>query len=171
MLDQRITDLLNEQVAKEFYSAYLYLAFSDHYEEAGLKGYAHWYEIQAQEERDHALLIRRYLHDAGCTVTLGTLAAPDVQFVDNLAPLQAGYDHELYITASINDIYATAVELHDFRTMQFLDWFVGEQAEEEMNASKLISDMKLFGDSRGLYELDREYSARAYAAPSIMVAP
>jgi ferritin len=170
VLDQKIADLLNEQVAKEFYSAYLYLAFSDHYEEVGLKGYAHWYEIQAQEERDHALIIRRYLHDAGCKVTLGTLAAPDVHFEDNSAPLQAGYEHELSITASINTIYAMAVEFHDFRTMQFLDWFVKEQAEEEANVCKLISDMKLFGDSRGLYELDREYLTRVYVVPSIMVA-
>ena len=59
MLDKKVADLLVEQVNKEFYSAYLYLDFANYYEEAGLSGFAHWYEVQAQEERDHAMTMRR----------------------------------------------------------------------------------------------------------------
>ena len=59
MLDAKVAQLLNEQVNKEFYSAYLYLDFSIYYEEEGLDGFANWYKIQAQEERDHAMLFRQ----------------------------------------------------------------------------------------------------------------
>lgn len=45
MLDKKVADLLVEQVNKEFYSAYLYLDFANYYEEAGLSGFAHWYEV------------------------------------------------------------------------------------------------------------------------------
>ena len=61
MLDAKVTQLLNEQITKEFYSAYLYLDFSNYFEEAGLDGFANWYYIQAQEERDHAMLFYTYL--------------------------------------------------------------------------------------------------------------
>ena len=56
MLDTRVAELLNTQVNKEFYSAYLYLDFSNYYADQGLSGFSNWYKIQAQEERDHAML-------------------------------------------------------------------------------------------------------------------
>ena len=65
MLDAKVAQLLNEQVNKEFYSAYLYLDFSIYYEEEGLDGFANWYKIQAQEERDHAMLMVQYLQNNG----------------------------------------------------------------------------------------------------------
>ena len=81
--------------------------------------------------------------------------------------LAEGLKHERYVTSLIADIYAAAYEAKDFRTMQFLDWFVKEQGEEEKNAEDLIKKMKLFGgDAKGLYLLDQELAARVYAAPA-----
>lgn len=163
MLNEKIANLLNTQINKEFYSAYLYMDFADYYEDIGLNGFAHWYEIQAQEERDHALMIRRYLIDNGVKVTLDAIDKPDKIFADNLAPLEAGLEHEKYVTSLISNIYAAAFESKDFKTMQFLDWFVKEQGEEEKNASDLITKMKLFGsDAKGLYMLNNELNARVY---------
>ena len=108
MLNEQVRKLLNEQVTKEFYSAYLYLDFADYYADAGLDGFAHWYEVQAQEERDHAMMMRRYLLDNGEKVVFGQIDAPDKQYADNAAPLQAGLAHERLVTGWINDIYAAA---------------------------------------------------------------
>ena len=55
-MDKKVHELLNNQINKEFYSAYLYLEFSNYFKAKGLDGFANWYMIQAQEERDHALL-------------------------------------------------------------------------------------------------------------------
>ncbi len=168
MLNQKVSDLLNQQINKEFYSAYLYLDIANYYEEQGLKGFANWYLIQAQEERDHAMLFYQYLHNNSCKVTLEAIGRPDKDFADMSAPLSVGLEHEQYVTSLINDIYAAASEVHDFRTMQFLDWFVKEQGEEEDNANDLVTKMKLFGsDPKGLYLLDSELAARVYAPPSL----
>jgi ferritin len=166
-MDAKVLQLINDQINKEFYSAYLYLSFADYYEEEGLDGYANWYEIQAQEERDHALIFRNYLHDNGERVKLGPIAGPDMTFTSHIEPLEAGLEHEKYITQTINDIYAAAVEANDYRTQKFLGWFIDEQLEEENTASDMIDKMRLFGgDARSLYELNQEYAARTYTTPT-----
>ena len=168
MLDKKVVELLNQQVNKEFYSAYLYLDFSNYYYNEGLDGFGNWYKIQAQEERDHAMLFIQYLQNNGEKITLEAIAKPDKVFEDFRGPLAAGLEHENYVTGLIHDIYDAAYSVKDFRTMQFLDWFVKEQGEEEKNAADLITKMELFGgDSKGLYMLNSELRARVYTAPSM----
>ena len=166
-MDKKVYELINDQINKELYSAYLYLQFADYYQEEGLDGYANWYEIQAQEERDHALIFRNYLHDNGEKVKLLAIDQPDKEFSNHMEPLEAGLEHEKYVTSLIHDIYAAAAAANDYRTMQFLSWFIDEQLEEEANANDMIDKMRLFGgDARGLYQLNQDYAARAYSTPS-----
>ena len=163
MLDKKISQLINEQVNKELYSAYLYLDFSNYYEAEGLDGFAHWYQVQAQEERDHAMMMRRYLIDNGVRVSFDKVDKPDKKFSNNLDPLKAGLEHEQYVTSLINAIYAAAFEIKDFKTMQFLDWFIKEQGEEEKNADDMVRKYELFGhDAKGLYALNQELLGRVY---------
>ena len=98
MLDTKVAELLNTQVNKEFYSAYLYLDFSNYYMDQGLEGFANWYKVQAQEERDHAMLFLQYLQNNGCKVTLEVIDKPDKVFSSFADPLHAGYEHEQYVT-------------------------------------------------------------------------
>ena len=169
-MDVKVSNLLNEQITKELYSAYLYLDFSVFYEAQGLDGFANWYMIQAQEERDHAMLFLKYLQMCGEKVELGAIDKPDKVLKTLMDPLEAGLEHEKYVTSLINDIYGAAYDVKDFRTMQFLDWFVKEQLEEEKNADDMIKKMELFGgDAKGLYSLDAEYAARIYSAPSLVL--
>ncbi len=169
-MNAKVHELLNLQINKEFYSAYLYLDFSNYFEDAGLDGFANWYMIQAQEERDHAMLFYQYLQNENQKVTLEAIAKPDKKFSCHMDVLNAGLEHEEYVTSLINEIYAAAYEVKDFRTMQFLDWFVKEQGEEETNANDLITKMELFGsDPRSLYMLNQELNARVYSAPSLVL--
>lgn len=78
---------------------------------------------------------------------------------------KAGLEHEKYVTSLINDIYAEAYNVKDFRTMQFLDWFVKEQGEEETNANDLITKMELFDSPM----TNQELAARIYSAPSLVL--
>ena len=170
MLNARVRELLNQQINKEFYSAYLYLDFSNYYERVGLDGFANWYKIQAQEERDHAMLFYQYLQNNDELVELDAIAKPDKVFTDNMGPLKAALEHERYVTSLIDAIYAAAYDVRDFRTMQFLDWFVKEQGEEETNANDMITKMELFGtDPKSLYMLNNELKARVYTAPSLVL--
>ncbi len=169
-MNDKVSKLLNEQINKELYSAYLYLDMANYYEAMGLGGFANWYEIQAKEEQDHAMLMYRYLHNNGQTVTLEAIAKPDKTYKAPMEPLEAALAHEQYVTSSIDAIYAAAQEAHDFRTTEFLTWFVKEQGEEEKNSSDQITRMKLYGgDPRGLYLLDQELAARTYSAPSLVL--
>lgn len=170
MLSKKVADLINTQINKEMYSAYLYLDMADYYEEESLEGFANWYYIQAQEEMDHAMLFRKYLLNNGGKVVLDAIDKPDKKFEKYEDPLQAAFEHEQYVTSLINNIYAKAYTEKDFRTMQFLDWFVKEQGEEEKNADDMIKKFQLFGhDAKALYMLDSELKQRVYSAPSLVL--
>lgn len=114
------------------------------------------------------MLFYQYLQNENQKVTLEAIDKPDLNAACHMDVLKAGLEHEKYVTSLINDIYSEAYEARDFRTMQFLDWFVKEQGEEETNANDLITKMELFGtDAKGLYMLDAELKARVYTAPSL----
>lgn len=170
MLKEKVADLLNEQVNKEFYSAYLYLALANYYHDENLDGFANWYEIQAKEEMDHAMLMVKYLQNNDYSVTLEAIAKPEVKIDSFKDPLTIALQHERYVTALINNIYEAALEAKDYRTQKFLDWFIDEQGEEEKNATDMVKRFELFGnDPKGLYALDSEYKARTYSAPSLQL--
>lgn len=170
MFSKKVEDLLNQQITKEFYSAYLYLHFSNFFVEQGLAGFANWYRVQAQEERDHAMLFVQYMQNNDIKVSYEAIDKPEAKLKEGIDALRAGYAHEQYVTELIHTIYEAAADTKDYRTMQFLDWFVKEQGEEETNAVDLIKKMELFGsDARGLYLLDQELSGRVYAPPSLVL--
>ena len=170
MIDKKIVTLINEQINKEFFSAYLYLDMADYYAHKGLLGYENWFKVQAQEEMAHAMLFRQYLLNNGYAIALTALANPTNKYEDNKAPLLEALKHEQYVTASINAIYEQAMLLKDYRTLQFLDWFVKEQGEEEMNAEENIQKYDLFGaDPKSLYLLDKELLTRVFTAPSLVL--
>lgn len=170
MLDKQVAKLLNEQVNKEFYSAYLYLDMSNYYQVENLNGFANWFSVQAQEERDHALLFIAYLAEQGIRAEMTDIGSAAKTYTDFAQPLTGALEHERFVTASINSIYAAAEAVKDYSTMQFLTWFINEQREEEKNADDNIKKYELFGkDSQGLYLLNSELAARVYTAPSLTV--
>ena len=103
-MNNKIAELLNDQINKELYSAYLYLDMANYYDELDLDGYANYYMIQAQEERDHALLFMKYMQINGLKVTLKAIDKPDKEFNSILDPLEIAAEHERYVTALINNI-------------------------------------------------------------------
>lgn len=169
-MDQKVAQLLNEQINKEFYSAYLYLDIANWYADQDLDGFANWYNIQAQEERDHAMLFIQYMQNNSLSVSLEAIDKPAHSYETAGDPLDVAYAHEQYVTSLINAIYDAAYSVKDFRTMQFLDWFIKEQGEEEKNADSLIKKYKLYGDDpKSLYLLNQELAARVYSAPSLVL--
>lgn len=170
MLNKEIVKLLNEQINKELYSSYLYLDIANYYADQSLNGFENWFYIQAKEELDHALLFRKYLLNNGESVISTEISAKFDTYKDFREPLAKVLEHEEYITSSINNIYEKAYKLSDFRTTQFLDWFVKEQGEEEKNSGDNIKRYDLFGsDAKGLFMLDNELSTRVYTAPSLVI--
>jgi ferritin len=168
-MDKRVYELINDQINKELYSAYFYMQIADFYEDEGLDGYANYFMVQAAEERDHALIFRKYLLENDEVPELKAIDVPHGKFEsgDFMTPLEETLKHEKYVTELINNIYAAADEVKDYRACQFLKWFIDEQMEEEDNASTMITKMKLFGSEQmSLHTLDQEYGSRTYTVPS-----
>lgn len=170
MLSKEIVTKLTNQVNLELFSAYVYLDISNYYADNNLNGFSNWFSIQTQEERDHAMLFIKYLQNNSERVILKDIKAPDIIYEDFREPIAVAFEHETKVTASIHDIYGLAHQEKDFRTMQFLDWFVKEQGEEEKNTEDILKRYDLFGnDPKGLYLIDSELATRIYAPPSLVI--
>lgn len=163
MLNKKIASALNQQIQKEFQSAYLYLDIANHYQKNSMEGLATWFTIQANEEISHGMKIMGYLQDNNSTVVLMDIPASQKNYQDFLTPLKDALSHEQYITDSINNLYLISAELKDYRTESFLEWFINEQLEEEINAQKLMDKMRMYGgDAQGLMALDHVAGKRQF---------
>ncbi len=161
MINNRVEQLMNEQIKHEFFSAYLYLSFSAHFASKGLKGFENWMKKQAAEEQVHAMKFFDFLHERGGTVTLQTIDQPTVKAETPLQFFTESLKHEQLVTSLINKIYAVAVEEKDYASQTFLHWFIDEQVEEEANANAILDTLKLIGESgNGLLMLDHQLGER-----------
>ena len=145
MLEKNIVELINQQINKELESAYLYLSFANYFKEKGLDGFAHWYVVQAKEEVQHANKFIDYLHDNNCIVKLNDIRIIECDCDEDAAVISKALQHEKYVTALINNIYKAANEIRDYRTENFLGWFIAEQLEEEKNAQEMLDMYYRFG--------------------------
>ena len=169
MLDKKLEKALNEQVVKEFYSAYLYLAMAGWFEEQVLPGLAKWMRVQAQEESCHALIFFNYLCEKGVQPALGTVAAPPAKFKSTAEIFRQVVEHERAVTASINKIADLAVEQRDHATKQALDWFVAEQVEEEAQSEAMLRQAERLEGDKALFLLDQSAGTRVFALPQPLV--
>ena len=166
MITEKMEQLLNEQVQKEFYSAYLYMSMEAYLEELNLKGFAHFFRVQAQEERDHAMMFFKYITYVQGSVKLMQIDQPNLEFNSPLDVFKAAYNHELTVTKSIYNIVDLALEEKDHKTNSFLQWFVNEQAEEESNTDDNVKKLQFIGnDSRAILMHDAELMTRMYNLP------
>jgi ferritin len=138
---------LNEQINKEFYSAYLYLSFSTQCARAGFPGMAAWFRKQYEEETRHGLKIVDHLVERGGEVQLAAVAAPAVAPKSPLAFFEKSLEHERTVTASIHTLAGLSMKEKDFAVHGVLAWFVSEQVEEEASVQVIIDELKLAGDN------------------------
>ena len=143
MLSKAMQDAINEQIKNELYSAYLYLAMSNHFEEKNLNGFANWLRVQFEEEQEHALKFLDYVHDRGGQVVLKAIDQPPSSFGTNLEVFQQVLEHEKKVTSLIHKLYELALKENDYPTQIMLQWFIDEQVEEEKNASEIIAKLEM----------------------------
>ena len=161
MVSEKINEIINEQINKEFYSGYLYLSMSAHLHELGLFGFSSWLKIQAKEEVEHGLKLLDYLLERNSYVTLKQIRTPEFEFKGVLSVFQTLYEHERCITHSVMTIAKLAEEECDRKTLSFIDWFIEEQTEEEQQVKDIIKRLELFGENNAvLYLMDKELGER-----------
>ncbi len=161
MISEKINEILNEQINKEFYSGYLYLSMSAQMKELGLNGFASWMKHQAKEEVEHGLKIFDYLIDRNSFVTLKQIKMPEYEFKGILSVFNIVYEHEKCITNSIMSVAKKAEEECDRTTLAFVDWFIEEQVEEEEAVKNIIKRLEMFGEDKiALFLMDKELGER-----------
>lgn len=161
MISEKLQDALNEQVNKELFSSYLYLSMATYFDSNNWKGMSTWMRYQAQEELFHAMKFINYIEEAGGRVKLDKIEQPQHDWDSPTDVYQASYDHECFISQSINKIVDLAIKESDHATNNMLKWFVDEQVEEEATAQEILEKLKLVGDNGvALFMIDKELGAR-----------
>ena len=161
MISKKLEDALNDQINKEFYSAYLYLGMAVHFEAEGLKGFAKWMRVQALEEQGHAMKLYNYLFSVDAKPVLKAIKEAPVHYAKPpVEVIQEVLKHEQYVTASINSLYDLALAEKDYKTQHFLQWFIDEQVEEEANDRDILDTFKYVNGNTGLLILDKELGKR-----------
>ncbi len=167
MISDQMQSAINDQINKELYSEYLYLAMAAYFDGLGLKGFSNWMRVQCKEEHTHAMMMFTYVNETGGRVVLQPLEGPPTEFSSPLAVFEHTLEHERYVTSRINNLVDLAMEERDHASNAFLQWFITEQVEEEAAAKELSDTLRLVGDnSHALLMLDRELAARVFVLPA-----
>jgi ferritin len=157
----RFVQRLNDQIAYEFAASQQYVANAVYYDAETLPRLAAFFYRQAMEERDHALMMVRYLLDADEIPTIPGIGAPETQFGDIVAPIALALDQEKRVSDQIAALAGVAREEGDFLSENFMGWFLKEQVEEVASMSALLKVAERAGDD---VERVEDYLAREFSA-------
>lgn len=160
-MNKKLLQEMNDQINKEMYSGYLYLAMAAQFENQNLSGFAKWMEMQAKEELEHGMKFYSFLIEIGEQVELKAIDQPPTTFGTPKEVFEKVLEHEKFVTGRIHMLYDLALTEKDYATTVFLQWFVKEQVEEESNATQILESLKLGGDSGNfLFMLDKKLGER-----------
>ncbi len=167
MISKKLEKAINDQINKELFSEYLYISMQAWFAAQNLDGMANWMDAQGKEERFHAMKFFNYLLERGGKVTLKPIEGPATEFKTPIKAFQAAFEHEQFITKSINDLMDLAIKENDHATRSFLQWYIDEQVEEEASVDKIVNQLKMVGENgHGIMMIDRELGQRSYTPPA-----
>jgi len=171
MISEAMQKAMNDQINAELYSAYLYLSMAAYFESISLGGFSNWMRCQALEEETHAIKFFDHICGRGGRVALQPIEGVPTEWESALAVFQAVYGHEQKVTALINGLVKIAREENDNAAINFLQWFVDEQVEEEKSADDVVQSLTLIGGAgHGVLMIDRELAARTFVMPTATAA-
>lgn len=156
----RFIERLNAQVANEFGAQQQYIANAVYFDGRTLPRLAAFFYGQAVEERNHAMMMVRYLLDSGAEVAIPGVQAPETEFADIVAPVALALEQERRVSDQIAALAAVAREENDYLSEQFVQWFLKEQIEEVSTMSSLLSVVERSSDAPMFIE---DYLAREQA--------
>ncbi|MGV6844655.1 MAG: ferritin [Lutibacter sp.] len=171
MLSENMELALNEQIKVEAESSQIYLAMASWAEVQGLEGISGFMYAQSDEERLHMLKFFKYINERGGHSLVSELSKPVANFGSVKDMFQTLFEHEVYVSKTINELVHISLEEKDYATHNFLQWYVAEQIEEEAQARTILDKIKLIGnDKSGLYMFDKDIQSLSVNA-SVSPAP
>jgi len=161
MIGDKVAEALNVQMNREFFNSRLYLSMAAYFESLNMEGAAHWMQLQAQEETGHAMRLYNHLRERGARILVSAIEAPPAEWDGPLAAFEAAYEHERKVTREFDEHVALAQAEKDNATLNFLQWFVDEQVEEEASVDAVIQKMRLAQGAPGAtFMIDRMLAQR-----------
>jgi ferritin len=165
-MNKKITQAFNDHLNAEFFSSYLYLSMANCFTAKNLDGMASWMRLQSKEEHVHAMKFLDYINQRGGRVALQQINQPQLDWAAPLDAFQQAYNHELEISQKIDALVDLATKESDHAAVNFLQWFVSEQVEEEANALAIVDKLKMVGDNMmGVLMMDAQLGQRT-ASPA-----
>ena len=165
-MNKKIEQAFNDHLNAEFFSSYLYLSMANCFTAKNLDGMASWMRLQSEEERVHAMKFLDFINQRGGRVALQQINQPQLDWAAPLDAFQQAYNHELEISQKIDALVDLATKESDHAAVNFLQWFVSEQVEEEANALAIVDKLKMVGDNMmGVLMMDAQLGQRT-AAPA-----
>jgi ferritin len=164
MISKNLEKAINGQIVIEGYSSHLYLAMASWCESTGWAGASSFLYAHAEEERMHMMKFIHYLNGRGGKAIVPKIDAPPKDYKDIFTVFKDIMKHEVMVTAAINDLVDLTLKEKDFNTNNFLQWYVGEQVEEEALFQGILDKIKLLGkEQAGFYLIDKELAGLAVA--------
>jgi len=134
---------------------------SSYFDDLGLKGFAHYFRVQAREELGHAMKIYEFIYDAGGKVVLSEIPQPKTSWGTVSEAIEDFYVAEVENTKRFYELIDVAREEGNKAVETFLKWFIDEQVEEVSSANDLLTKIKMIGDHKPtLLMLDAKLAER-----------
>lgn len=160
-LSAKLLKALNKQINMELASGYLYRSMSHDMKNLALNGYAKWLDKQYEEERQHGFKIINYIEDRDGVVDFLPIGGIDRHYDDPLEVAKESLAHEEWVSGLIRDLFTQARKEGDIETELFLQWFIDEQVEEEVNGRDNVAAFEKAKDCPGLlYMYDKKLGER-----------
>ncbi|MEF9951632.1 MAG: ferritin [Clostridium sp.] len=167
MINNKLLERLNRQLNYEFYSSHVYLATAGYCSSQDLPGFANFFQVQAEEEKFHAMKIFNYINEMGGKVELTSINAPVNDFESILDAFKDALSHERIVTKKIYELMDVALDEREHATISFLKWFIDEQVEEEASFTNIVKRLeRIKDDANALYVLDDELAKRVFTLPA-----
>ena len=158
IIPKKIEKLLNEHLELEAAAFFSYLSVASWCEKEGLEGCAKFYRKQADEEYTHFMRFFEYINEVGGHTVVPGIKQPVVHFTSVLSTCELSLKNEQKVTKSIYNILKAVEAEEDHATEDFLQFFVAEQKEEEVQFKRIIDKIKLIGKGpQSLYYIDKEF--------------
>ena len=157
MLAEKLYNAMNEQMMLEFASSNLYKSMSSWCQSQGFTGAARFLNEHSREEMEHMEKLFGYINETGSHAIIGSIEAPENTFSSLREVFEKTFEHEQFITKQIFALAALSLELQDFSTFSFLQWYTAEQHEEEALFKGILEKFDIIGEQgRGLFMIDKE---------------
>jgi ferritin len=167
MISKHLEKALQEQIEKESYSSAFYLSMASWMDQEGYEGTALFLYRQSDEERMHMLKIFHFINEHDGHAMVPSVDQPPAKFKDYHTCFKLVLEQEQAVTRSIHELVTLSIKEKDHAANNFLQWYVSEQMEEEIQIKSILNKLKIIGNNgSGLYLLDNDLSTMGIVAGS-----